>query len=172
MRVQPTGAHFNQILARRAGEFSVALGSRLPDAKDVLGLFAGHGARVPGGRPNQVNLDVAGPGPAGADPVYLALQHRPDGAARAGECHLDLDVVLVDVDVVDQAEVDEVQPDLGVDDRFESLADLLRVDRFTGGRGLVVGTQVLGGCLWVGGLRFGRLCLYGLCLAHAIPPTV
>src|SRR5258708_3980520 len=82
----------------------------LPDAEDVLGLFAGHGARVPGWRPDQVDLDVAGTRPAGTDTVDLALEHRADRAARPGEGHLDLDVVLVALYVVNQAAVDNVAP--------------------------------------------------------------
>src|SRR5258708_4459030 len=136
----------------------------LPDAEDVLGLFAGHGARVPGWRPDQVDLDVAGTRPAGTDTVDLALEHRADRAARPGEGHLDLDVVLVDVDVVDQAEIDDVEPDLGVDHHLQPFHDLIGVDRLATSLGLVVGPQVR--------LLVRRRLVRALCLSHAMSPTV
>src|ERR1700694_2597978 len=124
--------------------------ARLPDPENILAFLARHGARVPRRRPGQVHLHIAGAGEAGANPVDLALQHRTDGTAGAGQRHFDLDVVLVDVDVVDQAEVDDVEPDLGVDDHLEGLPDLVGLDRSVAIRGLVVGAEVgAPGDLWL-----------------------
>src|SRR5207245_6394068 len=82
-----------------------ALNPLLPDAEDVLGLFAGHLPRVPGRGPDQVHLHVASAREARRDAIDLALQHRPDGAAGAGQGHRDLDVVVLHLDTVDQAQV-------------------------------------------------------------------
>src|SRR3712207_7905474 len=45
---------------------------------------------------------------------HLLGDLRPDRAGRRGEREGDVDVAAVDLDAVDQAELDEVQPELGV----------------------------------------------------------
>jgi hypothetical protein len=55
----------------------------------------------------------------------LLVDHRTDGAAHGGQCELDFDVSLVgDLDLVDEAEVHDVDAELGVVDRLERLGHL------------------------------------------------
>src|SRR5438309_1538823 len=114
-------------------------GGALPDAEDVLGFLAGHGARVPWWRPDQVHLNVARSRQARTDAVDLALQHRPDGASRTRERHVHLDVIAVHIDAVDEAQVDDVEADLGVDHGLECFPDQLRRQRL---RRLIVTVRV------------------------------
>ena len=66
-----------------------------------------------------------------ATPVELAdeLAHLlgdlgADRAGGGGQGEGDVDLVVLDLDVVDEAQGDEVEPQLGVDYLFEGLVDL------------------------------------------------
>ena len=68
----------------------------------------------------------------GVDAVELAdeLLHllgdlRADRAARRGEREVDEDVAALDLHLVDQPELHEVEPELGVDDVGEGLLDVV-----------------------------------------------
>jgi len=54
-------------------------------------------------------------------PVDVLRDQRPGGAAHRGEAVGDLHLRAVDLDVVEQAEVDDVHPELGILDRAENL---------------------------------------------------
>ena len=56
--------------------------------------------------------------------LHLLGDLGADRAGRRGERERDVDLAAVDVDVVDQAELDEVQPELGIDDVGESFSDV------------------------------------------------
>ena len=60
---------------------------------------------------------------------------RADRAAGRGERERDVDVAALDLDPVDEAELDEVEPELGIDDVGEGVLDV-----FGGGHGLSVAT--------------------------------
>ena len=100
-----------------------------PDAELGLGLFGSVDARVPARRPDQVDVDVVDR--RGSDWSRTAcawvLITGPERAGGRGQRHVDDDVlrVVVDLDAVDQAEIDDADADLGVVDRFQRAADLV-----------------------------------------------
>ena len=61
--------------------------------------------------------------------VGLVLDDVGQRTGRRGERHVEDDVVaLVEVDVVDEAQVDDVDPELGVDDVLHRLGDVVLGD--------------------------------------------
>src|SRR5690606_8183329 len=80
--------------------------------------------RPPRRHPDPVDLDLAVEllQRAGG----LVLQHVGERTGGAGQRHVDDDVPLVHVDAVDQAEIDDVDAQFGVDDVLEGVGDLFQ----------------------------------------------
>ena len=58
--------------------------------------------------------------------LYIADDVACHGACRRGECHGDLDIAFVaDPDIVDEAEIEDVDGDLGVEDGAECSFDVI-----------------------------------------------
>ena len=57
--------------------------------------------------------------------LHLLGDLRPDRAARRGEREVDEDVAALDLLVVDQPQLHEIEPVLGVDDVREGLLDVV-----------------------------------------------
>src|SRR5262249_5364104 len=114
--------------ARSLGYGRCALNRCLPDAELGLGFLRGHDARVPTRRPDQVDVDVVYRWKAvGKYGVGLGFDDWTKRAGRRGQRHVDEDVrgIVIDLDAVDQAKVDDADADLGVVDRLQSLTHLL-----------------------------------------------
>src|SRR3954466_14113600 len=60
---------------------------------------------------------------------------RPDRAARRGQAEGDVHLAPVDLDAVDEPELDEIQPQLGVDDVGERRLDVFNCDHVSMVRG-------------------------------------
>ena len=92
------------------------------------------------------------PGRSPTNSLHLLGDLGADRAGGGGQGEGDVDVLFLDRDVVDEAERDEVEAELGVDDLLERLVDvLLGRDFRVGGRG--VGLSAVGG---LGAGRRGR----------------
>src|SRR5262245_43893629 len=120
------------------------------DSQLHLGVV-GHHVLVPGRIEGE--LDVHLPDPLHVlleDVVDLLLDARPDGAEGGGQGNHHLDVLLVlDVDLVDQAEVDDVDPQLGVVHLLEGLSDVV-FGQGQLGLGRLAHQSVSGGALALG----------------------
>jgi hypothetical protein len=57
--------------------------------------------------------------------LHLLRDLGPDGASGRREREVDEDVATLDLDLVDQAELHEIEPELGVDDVGERLLDVV-----------------------------------------------
>ena len=57
--------------------------------------------------------------------LHLLGDLGADRAGGGGEGESDEDLLALDVDVVDEAEGDEVEPELGIDHLFKRLVDIL-----------------------------------------------
>src|SRR3954454_10381839 len=117
----------------------------------LLAAVVGDLVGTPRRHPHPVDPDVvdqAGAGAAGQRLTGLVLDDVGQRAGRRGQGHVDDgDVVLVDVQPVDQAQVDDVDAQLGVDDVAHGFLDVLEQRRLVGrqlGRSRVCG-DVLGG---------------------------
>src|SRR5581483_899668 len=96
----------------------------LAEAEDELRVV-GHQVRRPGRLPGQLDLDVLEVRePRRHDRVDVLLDHGPGRAPHRGQAVDHLDVRPVDLDVVEQAELDDVHPELGVLDGAERFEDL------------------------------------------------
>ena len=107
-----------------------------------------------GGR-RTISASTESPGHGGQEPLHLVLDHRTDGHPMVVSVYVMSMSPSCDLHVVDQAEVDDVDAELGVDDVLQRLADLLgrrATSTCPGGRAAV--RRVLGrGARRRGGLR-------------------
>ena len=97
----------------------------------------GHHLRRPGGVEDHLRVDRGDAGEVADELLHLLGDLGADRAGRGGQGEGDVDVLLLDVDVVDEAEGDEVEAELGVDDLLERLVDVLLGEGF--GLGASVG---------------------------------
>src|SRR6185312_6587184 len=99
------------------------------EGAQLLPAVVGDLVRAPRRHPDPVDSDVVhqpGAGAAGQGLARLVLDDVGQWARRRGQRHVeDGDVVVVDVDAVDQAQVHDVDPQLGVDDVAHGLLDVL-----------------------------------------------
>src|SRR5688500_11289747 len=109
---------------RRVAYSTELVSFMLEDPQLLLGLLAGHRARVPDRLEGEVDVDVAHPGDLGQRAVDGGQQHRPVGAGRGGQAHLDAHLAVADLGAVDQAELVDADVYLGVLDRGQGLPDL------------------------------------------------
>ena len=79
---------------------------------------------VHGRIPGQLDLDLFDARDGGGDVVHVLLDHRPGRAAHRREAVDQLHLGAVDLDVVEQAELDDVHPELGILDLVERLEDV------------------------------------------------
>src|SRR5918992_4483331 len=98
--------------------------SEVPEGR--LGLL-GHHLGGPGRTEHHLALDVLDPGEAREQLVHLGFDHGPDRAAHRREGVRDVNppLIRVDVDLVHQAQIHDVDPELGVVDVLEGLEDLV-----------------------------------------------
>src|SRR5262245_17719145 len=96
----------------------------LPEAEDELRVVR-HPVRRPRRIPRQLHLDVLDAGNGGRRVVDPLLDHRPGGAAHRREAVDHLDLRALDLDVVEQAELDDVHPELGILDVAQRLRDVV-----------------------------------------------
>jgi len=92
------------------------------ETKRKLGVLA-HSLRGPRWRERHRRLDLLDPVELADELLDLLRNLRPDRAARARQRIRDLDRPVVDLDVVDQTELDEVEPELGIDHIAERIGD-------------------------------------------------
>src|SRR5215218_601949 len=85
----------------------------LPEAEDELRVV-GHLLRRPRRVPRQFDLDVVDAGDLRRDAVDVLLDHRAGRAAHRREAVNDLHLRALDLDVVQQAEIDDVHAELGI----------------------------------------------------------
>src|SRR6478672_7845147 len=96
----------------------------LEDAQCRLG-FVRHHLGAPRRTEHEFGTDLAEPLDRREERADLVLDQRPDRAAHRGEAVADVDVaVVLNVDLVDETEVDDVEPELRVIDLRERLPDL------------------------------------------------
>src|ERR1700674_465200 len=90
--------------------------------------FLGHTLRGPHGFVHDVDAGVLDA--RQAQQVVAYVRHHLGGhrATKRGQRHLDVDSLRLDRDVVDKAEVDDVDWDLGVEALPQDLDDILRLD--------------------------------------------
>ena len=101
-----------------------ASGDRASEAERELRVFA-HLLRRPGGvKVIEDATDFSTPSSSETNSSICSVTCGPIGHAGRGERERDVHVALVDLDAVDEAELDEVEPELGVDDVAEGLLDL------------------------------------------------
>src|SRR5688572_17964217 len=112
----------------------------------LLAAVVGDLVRAPRRHPDPVDPDVvdqAGAGAAGQRLTGLVLDDVGERAGRRGQRHVqDGDVAVVDVDAVDEAQVDDVDAELGVDDVAHGLLEVLEQGRLVGGQ-LVLGGHLV-----------------------------
>src|SRR5437667_2554604 len=96
---------------------------QLAEAKNELRVV-GHLLWRPRRVPRQLDLDVLDLGHRARDLIDVLLNHRPDRAAHRGQRMDHLDLGALDLDVVEQAELDDVHPELGVLDGAQGVDDL------------------------------------------------
>src|SRR3954449_1161866 len=95
-----------------------------PESPQLVAAVVGDLVRSPRRHPDPVDQDVVDHAFEGG--VGLVLDDVGQGARRRGQRHVDDRVgVAVEVYAVDQAQVDDVDPELGVDDVLERLGDVL-----------------------------------------------
>jgi D-alanyl-D-alanine carboxypeptidase len=101
----------------------------------LLARVLGDHVRRPRRREDELDVDGLDAGQGGEHQRALLVDDLGQRAAHAGEGHAHVDVPIALVQLVDQAEVDDVDPDLRVDDRLERFAQVVL-------RGHPVGLQV------------------------------
>ena len=104
----------------RPASRSAYAGLAVAEAENELGVV-GHAVGRPGRFPGQLDLDLFDAFHRGRDVDDVLLDHRPGGAAHRREAVDHLDLRPVDLDVVEQPEVDDVHPELGILDGAERL---------------------------------------------------
>src|SRR5882757_7705278 len=106
-----------------------------PEGAQLLAAVVGDLVRAPRRHPDPVDLEVADD--ALGRGLGLLLDDVGERAGGRGEGHVQGgDVGVVDVDAVDQAQVDHVDAQFGVDDVVQGLADLFLGGRLEGAGGL------------------------------------
>src|SRR6266498_623044 len=93
---------------------------RLSDTQDELGVV-GHLLGAPRRIPGQLDIDVLDALELARDAVDVLLDHRPDRAAHRGQRVRDLDARPLHLDVVEEAEIYDVHPELGILDLAKRL---------------------------------------------------
>src|ERR1700756_143862 len=96
----------------------------LLEAEGELGVL-GHHFRGPGGLEDHLRVDRGDTGEVADELLHLLGDLGADRAGGSGQGEGDVDVLLLDRDVVDEAEGDEVEAELGIDDLLERLVDVL-----------------------------------------------
>src|SRR5882757_5308390 len=105
------------------------------EGAQLLAAVVGDLVRAPRRHPDPVDLQVADDALGGG--LGLLLDDVGEGAGGRGEGHVEGgDVGVVDVDAVDQAQVDHVDAQFGVDHVVQRLADLFFGGRLEGAGGL------------------------------------
>src|SRR5215213_6544251 len=99
--------------ASRSGTFTQR-GSCLEPECELRVL--GHHLRRPGGVEDHLRMDGADAGKVADELLHLLGDLGAYRTGRSGQGEGDVDVFLLDLDVVDEAERDEVEPELRVDD--------------------------------------------------------
>ena len=135
----------------------------LEDAELIPGVV-GHAGGGPGRGHDEADFRFGHAGELLQSGFGLMNDLRTSGAAGAGEGHFDLDFALVTlIDGVDQAQIDNVDEQLGVDDGAECLDHLLFVgveQCRTGGklRGTSCGSGSLDGRMRAAAVSVGMGC--------------
>ena len=106
----------------RRGSRGTVVGAVVGDSRAEVALgVVGHAVGRPRRFPGQLDLDLFDAFDRGRDVDDVLLDHRPGGATHRREAVDHLDLGPVDLDVVEQPEVDDVHPELGILDRAERL---------------------------------------------------
>jgi len=85
----------------------------------------GHPVRGPGRVEGHVRADLVDPGELADELLDLLRDLRADRAAGRGQGEGDVDGAAFDLDLVDEAELDEVESELGIDDLGQGVGDFL-----------------------------------------------
>src|SRR5436190_13322997 len=99
-------------------------GRRFLKPKCELGVL-GHHLRGPGWVEDHLRVNRGDSGEVADELLHLLGDLGPDRAGGGREGEGDIDLVALDVDVVDEAEGDEVEPELGIDHFLEGLEDVV-----------------------------------------------
>ena len=97
---------------------------RSAEAEDELRVV-GHPVRRPRRIPRELDVHVLDPGKLTSHPVDVLLDQWPDGTPHRREAVRHLHLRPLHLHVVEQPEVDDVHPELGILDLAEGLDDLV-----------------------------------------------
>src|SRR5689334_3685239 len=107
------------------------------EGAQLLAAVLGDLLRAPRRHPDPVDRDVldqAAGAAAGEGGAGLLLDHVRQRAGRRRQGHVDDRLVVLDLQAVDQAQVDDVDPELGVDHVPHGLLDVVERGALAGGR--------------------------------------
>src|SRR5215204_575637 len=107
------------------GTYSTSQAAPSPEVVLDLDVFAGVDARIPGRRPDDVDLGGCDVRQVRDGVLDRALDHAAERAAGAGERHRHRHLAVLVLNAVDQAEVDDAFSQLRVLHRRQPLHNLL-----------------------------------------------